>query len=43
MQRLYARIWGLTPSVLASTDEICDCILKLLEVKAFLRREALGK
>jgi hypothetical protein len=24
----------------ASTDEICDCILKLLEVKAFLRREA---
>jgi hypothetical protein len=24
----------------ASTDEICDCILKLLEVKASLRREA---
>jgi len=24
----------------ASTDEICDCILKLLEVKALLRREA---
>ena len=24
----------------ASTDEICDCILKLLEVKAFLRRES---
>ena len=24
----------------ASTDEICDCILKLLEVKAELRREA---
>lgn len=24
----------------ASTDEICDCILKLLEVKAFVRREA---
>jgi hypothetical protein len=24
----------------ASTDEICDCILKLLEVKAVLRREA---
>ncbi len=24
----------------ASGDEICDCILKLLEVKAFLRREA---
>ncbi len=27
----------------ASTDEICDCILKLLEVKGGLRREALGK
>lgn len=24
----------------ASTDEICDCILKLLEVKALVRREA---
>ncbi|MEH1969043.1 DUF4351 domain-containing protein [Nostoc sp.] len=24
----------------ASTDEICDCILKLLEIKALLRREA---
>ncbi|MBE9000401.1 MULTISPECIES: DUF4351 domain-containing protein [unclassified Nostoc] len=24
----------------ASTDEICDCLLKLLEVKALLRREA---
>ena len=24
----------------ASTDEICDCILKLLEVKALMRREA---
>lgn len=24
----------------AYSDEICDCILKLLEVKAFLRREA---
>lgn len=24
----------------ASTDEICDCILKLLEVKALLRRDA---
>ncbi len=24
----------------ASTDEICDCVLKLLEVKALLRREA---
>ncbi|AFY33526.1 DUF4351 domain-containing protein [Calothrix sp. PCC 7507] len=24
----------------ASTDEICDCILKLLEIKASLRREA---
>ena len=24
----------------ASTNEICDCILKLLEVKALLRREA---
>ncbi|OCQ99536.1 hypothetical protein BCD64_10805 [Nostoc sp. MBR 210] len=24
----------------ASTDEICDCLLKLLEVKAYLRREA---
>jgi hypothetical protein len=24
----------------ASSDEICDCLLKLLEVKAFLRREA---
>ncbi|MEH2391038.1 MAG: DUF4351 domain-containing protein [Nostoc sp.] len=24
----------------ASNDEICDCILKLLEVKAFLRRES---
>ncbi|ALF52189.1 hypothetical protein ACX27_03905 [Nostoc piscinale CENA21] len=23
----------------ASTDEICDCLLKLLEVKAYLRRE----
>ncbi len=27
----------------ASTDEICDCILKLLEVKGGLRREALRK
>lgn len=24
----------------ASTDEICDCILKLLEIKALLRRES---
>ncbi|MEH2041399.1 DUF4351 domain-containing protein [Nostoc sp.] len=24
----------------ASTDEICDCLLKLLEIKALLRREA---
>ncbi len=24
----------------ASTDEICDCILKLLEIKALMRREA---
>jgi hypothetical protein len=24
----------------ASSDEICDCILKLLEIKALLRREA---
>ncbi|MBN3940309.1 MAG: DUF4351 domain-containing protein [Nostoc sp.] len=27
----------------ASTDEICDCILKLLEIKALLRREAKAK